>query len=290
MPAVPGRPGSRLPAAPLPQPKGAPAPPQLSGGGSRRGSGELPRAGRQDRAQPRARSRGEPPRGCRRAVPEQHFGAVSARCPPARRSPAGSPSRERRERRGPAAAPGSAAPLPPPGRCLRAPHPGTHGRPPPWLLSTGAYPFSLQSSQRSAAPLSAAALPAGRCSPAPAGARCPSGAGRDTRPGGGARAGGPGTDQGPNAAPGARHAWGPLSTTRAWGGGLRSQIWSEMALWKVNAPASLFGERGTEVKRLLLILQGEDVLQWIHYIALKNQNTEQTLIGFIKTPIFSTRK
>lgn len=180
-------------------------------GGSCRGP-----AGR-TRAQPRARSRGEPPRGCRRAVPERHFGAVSARCPPARRSPPGSPSRERRgpggrsRQRSPSAA-ARALPAGPAPRHVRAASPR--------LLSTGAYPFSLHSCQRSVPPLSAAALPAGRCSrrrPEPA-ARCPSGAGRDARPGGGARAGGPGTDQGPNAAPGARHGWGPLSTSRARGG------------------------------------------------------------------------
>lgn len=34
---------------------------------------------------------GERPPGCRRAVPERHFGAVSARCPPARRSARGEP-------------------------------------------------------------------------------------------------------------------------------------------------------------------------------------------------------
>lgn len=193
---------------------------------------------------------------------------------------------------GPAGAPGSAAPLPPPGPCLRDPHPGTYGPPPPGSSpqaltpspSTAASAPSLLSAQQrfpqeGAAGAGRSPLPAARA--APGGTRGPEG-----EPGPAAleltrvlmRRRGPGTAGARSAHPG--HG----------AGALRSHIWAEMALWKINAPASLFGERDTEVKRLLLILRGEDVLQWIHYIALKNQNTKQTLIGFMKTPIFSIRK
>lgn len=273
MPAVPRQPGSRLLAAPLLQPKGAkgaPAPPQLRGDGSRRGSGELPRAGRQHSGIAPGPEPGVSHPGAAGGLCQS---STSELCPPgvlqcaaprrgALPGSRGSPAR---------ALPGSAAFLRPPGRCLRGPH----------LASTGCFPLAplhrrlplLPSKlpalrrvpplstqhfqQEGAARVSRSPLPAARAG------RLRAAPGETARPPAGRRGGGsrgrrqPGTAAleltrvlmrrrglgTPGARP-ARSAHPGLPAAPGHGaGGLRSQIWSEMALWMINAPACLFGER-----------------------------------------------
>lgn len=194
-PAVPRQPGSRLPAAPLPQPEGAPAPPQLSGCGLRRGpeAGSCRGLAGRTAAHLRVRSRGWAAPGLPEAVPERHFGAVSARCPPARRS----------ARRG--ALPGSRGEraLPRSGGALQpfSHRRGAAGGPAPRLTSDSPLaplhrrlpllPSELPALRRVSPLPSTTAFPAGRCSPASAGGRFPERAGCERRPGAAAVRSGP---------------------------------------------------------------------------------------------------
>lgn len=209
-------------------------------------------------------------------MPGRHFGALSARCPPARRSAGGEPFP------GAAGAPRERSPSAAARALLRGPAlPARSPAPlPRSLLSAGAHPESLQSSQRSAASLLSVRQHfqqegAARHQPEPA-ARAASGAGRAAGPArrgepgpAAARDGGPGTDQGPNAAPGAGHAWGPLRTSRPARGPRAWGAWAPVPnlIWDgaLEDQRIFVWGQCTEVKRrLLLILRGVCILQWDH--------------------------